>query len=103
MFSWVTQFFKKLFRRKDLPEVQPSFAPRRPHILIVARLYSQAREYACHHLPYHEDWRYVYSEEHLRGYQRDRVVIIKLPDWYVGKSPTFIRLVESLEVYAKRN
>lgn len=95
MLSWLLKFFRRAASR---PAPIP-FEPRRPRIMIVARNHVQAYEYARHHLPYHEDWRYACCEDHLRGCTK--IVVIKLPEWYIGKTATFIRLVESLKTYEK--
>ena len=77
---------------KSEPKLQPQT---HRHTLILAYSYPQAREWAAHHLPFHEDWRYCPSEEHLRGYRN--VKLVKLDGWSAGKSRVYLDVVRRLE------
>lgn len=66
-----------------------------PHTLILAYNYAQAREWAQRNLPFHTDWRYCSSVEHLYGHSNVRVV--KLPGWEQGKNQYYRDVVARLE------
>ncbi len=108
-------FLKRLWSRiRPAPEPAPVVPSTHRHTLVLAYNYAQAREWARHNLPYHEDWRYISQTEHLLGCRNVRLVklegwdrnrsrdylnvrVIKLDGWEHGRSRAYLAAVARLE------